>query len=73
MKDFKIGVPPLLLLTLFFITLKVSNVISWSWLWVLSPLWFPWFVVLSFIMCWLVFMFFVGIILFLISVTKGEI
>lgn len=27
------------LLTIVFITLKLIKVISWSWLWVLSPLW----------------------------------
>ena len=27
------------LLTLVFITLKLSKVIDWSWVWVLSPLW----------------------------------
>ncbi len=27
------------LLTLIFITLKLCSVITWSWLWVLSPLW----------------------------------
>ena len=26
-------------LTLVFITLKLTEVIAWSWLWVLSPLW----------------------------------
>lgn len=26
-------------LTLIFITLKLLNVIDWSWIWVLSPLW----------------------------------
>ena len=26
-------------LTLLFITLKLTGVITWSWLWVLSPLW----------------------------------
>lgn len=26
-------------LTLIFITLKLCKVISWSWMWVLSPLW----------------------------------
>ena len=29
------------LLTLVFITLKLCGVITWSWLWVLSPLWIP--------------------------------
>jgi hypothetical protein len=29
------------LLTLLFIGLKLSNIISWSWWWVLSPLWIP--------------------------------
>ena len=27
------------ILTVVFIILKLCNVISWSWLWVLSPLW----------------------------------
>ena len=27
------------LLTVLFIGLKLTNVIDWSWLWVLSPLW----------------------------------
>lgn len=27
------------LLTLIFITLKLCNVITWSWWWVLSPVW----------------------------------
>ena len=28
-----------IILTVVFIILKLCNVISWSWLWVLSPLW----------------------------------
>jgi len=33
----KIGFPGLL--TLLFIGLKLANIITWSWLWVLSPIW----------------------------------
>ena len=29
------------LLTIVFIVSKLTNVIAWSWLWVLSPLWIP--------------------------------
>lgn len=29
------------LLTVAFIVLKLTGVISWSWLWVLSPIWIP--------------------------------
>lgn len=29
------------LLTLLFITLKLTNYIAWSWWWVLAPLWVP--------------------------------
>ena len=29
------------LLTILFIGLKLTGVISWSWWWVLSPLWIP--------------------------------
>lgn len=34
-----IGFSSLLLLT--FIILKLTNVIDWSWWWVMSPLWIP--------------------------------
>lgn len=29
------------LLTIVFIVLKLYKVISWSWIWVLAPLWIP--------------------------------
>ncbi len=29
------------LLAIVFITLKLTRVISWSWLWVLAPIWIP--------------------------------
>ena len=29
------------LLTIVFIVLKLLNIISWSWAWVLAPLWMP--------------------------------
>lgn len=35
------------LLCIVFITLKLLNVISWSWLWVLSPIWIPVSIVLT--------------------------
>jgi hypothetical protein len=33
-----------------FLTLKLSNVVDWSWWWVLSPIWLPFAVVLGVIM-----------------------
>jgi hypothetical protein len=38
------------LLTLIFITLKLTNYIDWSWWWVLAPLWIPIVLVLLFIL-----------------------
>lgn len=38
------------LLTLLFIGLKLGDVIAWSWLWVLAPMWIPWLIVIFFIM-----------------------
>ena len=35
------GVDFLRLLTLLFIGLKLTGYITWSWIWVLSPLWVP--------------------------------
>jgi hypothetical protein len=29
------------LLTILFVTLKVTKIISWSWWWIFSPLWTP--------------------------------
>lgn len=29
------------LLAISFIVLKVTKIISWSWLWILSPIWMP--------------------------------
>lgn len=35
------GISFLPALTLIFITLKLCNVIDWSWWWVLAPIWIP--------------------------------
>ena len=37
------------LLTIVFIVLKLCHVISWSWVWVLSPLWISFIVGILFI------------------------
>jgi len=36
------------LLAIVFITLKLTDVIDWSWLWVLSPIWIPLALLVSF-------------------------
>ena len=45
-------------LTLIFVVLKLTNVIQWSWVWVLSPLWISFFagvfIILIFFLIWLV-------------------
>ena len=35
------------LLTVIFITLKLCNVIDWPWIWVLSPLWIPFVIIVA--------------------------
>lgn len=37
------------LLTILFIALKLTGVITWSWWWVLSPLWLPLVIVVAII------------------------
>jgi hypothetical protein len=44
------------LLTITFIVLKLTKIINWSWVWILSPIWIP-------------SAFFVGIIIVLISIV----
>jgi hypothetical protein len=41
---FKIGFPGLL--TIAFIVLKLCGVITWSWWWVLSPIWIFWSIII---------------------------
>jgi hypothetical protein len=36
------------LLTVLFVGLKLTNVITWSWLWVLSPIWISFLIGLAF-------------------------
>ena len=35
----QIKIGPIGILTIVFITLKLTGVIAWSWVWVLSPIW----------------------------------
>lgn len=32
------------LLAIVFIVLKLANIINWSWIWVLSPIWISWII-----------------------------
>lgn len=43
------GIGFLGLLTIAFIVLKLMDVITWSWWWVLSPIWISWLVVIAII------------------------
>lgn len=46
------------LLTIVFITLKLCNVISWSWWWVLSPVWIPLAILMLFLILLFTFIFY---------------
>lgn len=48
------GVGFLGLLALIFITLKLTGVIGWSWMWVLAPLWIPAAIVIAILLIVLV-------------------
>ena len=49
------GISFLSLLTLAFIILKLSDIITWSWFWVLSPIWIPAAIVVCvYIIFWLI-------------------
>lgn len=49
-KEVKVQIGPGLpgLLTVLFVGLKLTGYISWSWWWVLSPIWIPLAIVLGF-------------------------
>lgn len=44
--DTRYGIDFTNVLTLIFIVLKLCKVITWSWWWVLSPIWISWGLVL---------------------------
>ena len=48
----QISFPFMSILCLIFITLKLTGYIAWSWLWILSPLWLPWAIVLGIGVLW---------------------
>lgn len=41
------GIGPLEVLGIILIVLKLTDVINWSWLWVLSPFWAPFVIALA--------------------------
>ena len=45
--DTNTSFPFLSILALIFITLKLTGYITWSWLWVLSPIWIPLLIVVA--------------------------
>jgi len=51
------------LLALLFIGLKLGNVINWSWMWVLSPIWIPMALVASILT-------FVGVIMLIAALAR---
>lgn len=50
------------LLTILFIALKLCNVIAWGWLWILSPLWIPFVLVIGILLITVIFAGFIGLI-----------
>lgn len=62
------------LLTIVFITLKLTHVIDWSWWWVLSPLWISGLLLLLILFCVLVvpfiFVSIVGAVAWLLGRSK---
>lgn len=54
------------LLAIVFITLKLTNVVTWSWWWVLAPLWAPAAVVVIIMGIPLVVVAVVGIVLLIV-------
>jgi hypothetical protein len=49
------GIGFLGLLTIVFITLKLLNIIAWSWWWVLAPIWIPFAIMVTGAFIWIWF------------------
>jgi len=48
-KNIQVQFPLFGILGLIFITLKLMGTITWSWIWVLSPFWIPFVLVIAFV------------------------
>jgi hypothetical protein len=59
----QVGFP--FLLTLLFVGLKLGNVIQWSWVWVLSPLWIYYALVLLVVIV-------MALLAIALNIEKGE-
>jgi len=53
------------LLTILFVALKLTDVIDWSWWWVLSPIWISTALVLSILLI-------VGLVVFAVAVIRKK-
>ena len=53
------------LLTIIFIVLKLTKVITWSWWWVLSPIWITWVLVI-------VMLFILGIAFIALAIKENK-
>lgn len=51
------------LLTIVFITLKLLNIIDWSWWWIFSPIWIP-------VLLIIVFLFLMAIIAYFSAIKR---
>ena len=49
------------LLAIVFIELKLLKVISWSWLWVLSPLWIPFAIAIAIMIPYFIVVIIIGV------------
>ena len=54
--------PILGLLGLIFITLKLTGVITWSWVWVLAPFWIPFVLLIVILIVAVIVWFIVGLV-----------
>lgn len=58
------------IVTLIFILMRVTNIIDWSPLWILAPLWIPWILVLSVIIIPYLLLGIVWVIDWIIKIVK---
>lgn len=56
---------------LLFLYLKLTHYITWSWLWVLSPLWLPYGIILTLVAFFIVLYFFCVFVKLLLEKTKS--
>jgi len=61
MNNHNLSIPIVWIVTIIFVILKMTGTITWGWIYVFSPIWFPIVIVLGVLVIYLTFLFILSV------------